>query len=121
MNQAQDFSLCHIVLGMFHFLNKKASLKIYDMLKISERGFSLSSVFPLLLYKIKRKEITLGISILQKNLSLWISQPFETLVVEDSEEKYRLWREIRVIGWDVCTQVSRTGQSVESLVLRCVI
>jgi hypothetical protein len=46
----------------------------------------------------------------QKNLSLWISQPFETLVVERKtpREKYRLWIKIRVIGWDVCTQVSRT-------------
>lgn len=54
-------------------------------LKKSDRDVGLSSVFPLLLYKIKEKERTPGISVLQENLSPWISQPFKTLVVEDSE------------------------------------
>ena len=44
---------CHIILGVFCPLNKKVNFKIYDMLKISDRDFSLSLVFPLFLYKIK--------------------------------------------------------------------
>lgn len=69
------------VLGVFCLLNNKVSYKVYDLLKISD--FSLSLLFPSLLYKIK----PFNPWCFQLAGNLWVLQPFETFPLQDVREK----------------------------------